>query len=162
MSTPDQDFVERMGLLVEADGLPRIGGRLFGLLILSDQPRSLDELADSLGVSKASISTDARRLLERGVVERVTRPGDRRDYYRLAPDFYRRTLEHRLAKWARFGQAVAECRARLGATNPAVADRLDGVLELQQRVSQAVSDALEGESAPPPVGAANAPRRSRR
>lgn len=151
-----------MGLLVEADGLPRIGGRLFGLLILSDQPRSLDDLADALGVSKASISTDARRLLERGVVDRVTRPGDRRDYYRLAPDFYRRTLQHRLAKWARFGQAVAECRARLGAANPAIADRLDGVLELQQRVSQAMADALAIDTAAAPTGGARTSRGSAR
>lgn len=154
-----QEFIERMGLIAEADGLPRIGGRLFGLLLISDQPRSLDDLADALGASKASISTDARRLLERGIVERVTRPADRRDYYRLAPDFYRRMLEHRVARWARFGQCLAEQRDRCGRAQAAIANRLDGVIELQQRVLQAMTDALDSAA---PAPSAAAPRRSSR
>ena len=58
-------FVGEMGLTFEADGFTRIGGRLFGHLLLADRPLSLDEIAAALRVSKASVSTDARRLLEK-------------------------------------------------------------------------------------------------
>ena len=83
MDTRTAHFVERMGLALEADGLPRIAGRIFGLLLVSEEPRSLDELAAELRVSKASVSTNARLLEHRGVLEQVSRPADRRDYYRI-------------------------------------------------------------------------------
>jgi DNA-binding transcriptional regulator GbsR (MarR family) len=77
-------FVEKMGLLFEADGNSRTAGRLLGLLMLSPRPYSLDELAELLKVSKASISTNARALERYGTIERSTRVGDRRDYYQVA------------------------------------------------------------------------------
>jgi DNA-binding transcriptional regulator GbsR (MarR family) len=67
-------FIDRLGDAAEADGLSPIAGRLFALLMLAPEPQSLDDLAAALGVSKASVSTDARRLLERGIVERTRRP----------------------------------------------------------------------------------------
>lgn len=79
-------FIERLGLQVEAEGFPRISGRLIGFLLLQDRPYSLDELADELKVSKASISTNARALERLGYVERLSIPGDRRDYYRIVED----------------------------------------------------------------------------
>ena len=76
-------FIEGMGLALEEDRLPRIAGRLVGLLILSPQPLRFDHLAERLGVSRGSISTNTRLLENMGVIERVTRPGDRRDYFRI-------------------------------------------------------------------------------
>ena len=120
-------FVEQMGLVAETDGLPRIAGRVFGHLLLAERPCSLDELAAALGVSKASVSTDARLLSERRLVERVGQPGDRRDYYQLAPDFFRRLVEYRIARWAAIGDLAARYRARTSHQPPAVARRLDHV-----------------------------------
>lgn len=93
MREEEQEFVERMGRALEAEGLPRIAGRLFGFLMLREGPYSLDGLADALQVSKASVSTNGRLLERGGIVERTGRPGDRRDYYRLAPDAPDRTFE---------------------------------------------------------------------
>lgn len=116
-------FVEQLGMAAEADGFTRIAGRVFGYLLLSDEPRSLDEIAESLGVSKASASTDARRLLQRGVVQRVGRPGDRRDYYQIAPDFFARLTEHRVQRWRRMRDLVAQARRRIPAQSATVRDR---------------------------------------
>src|SRR5690606_4824998 len=96
--TPGEEtFVERMGRHFESEGIPRIGGRLYGFLLLRAEPCSLDALADELRVSKTSVSTNARMLEQWGMIVRVTRPGDRRDYYEAAPD-QTRTLEIRLQK----------------------------------------------------------------
>lgn len=93
MHEAEQEFVERMGRALDAEGLPRIAGRLFGFLMLREGPFSLDELAEALKVSKASISTNGRLLERIGVAERTGRPGDRRDYYRIAPDAPDRVFE---------------------------------------------------------------------
>lgn len=95
-----EEFVERMGLMLEAEGMPRIAGRLFGFLIIHEEAFSLDELAEQLQVSKASISTNARQLEAHGVLERISSPGDRRDYYRMAPDAWEGMLRHAQDKWS--------------------------------------------------------------
>ncbi len=79
----EERFIEAMGLAHEEDRLPRIAGRLVGLLILSPEPVRFDHLAERLQVSRASISTNTRLLENMGVIQRVTRPGDRRDYFRI-------------------------------------------------------------------------------
>lgn len=124
MNEADREwFVARMGESTEQDGFPRIAGRLFGYLLLSETPCSIHDLADALGVSKASVSTDARRWIEHGVLERVPREGDRRDYYRIAPDFFRRLLQYRIERWEHAHGAVTEALERLSLT-PVIGERL--------------------------------------
>lgn len=82
------EFIESMGLSAEADGLPRIAGRMWGLFIIEDGPFSLCELAERLQVSRGSVSTNGRLLRSLGILERISRPGDRQDYYRLAESPY--------------------------------------------------------------------------
>ena len=41
MNAQTTDFIERMGLALESDGLPRIAGRIFGLLLVREDCRSL-------------------------------------------------------------------------------------------------------------------------
>src|SRR5438445_759821 len=111
MDKPQREFVNHMGIVAEHDGVSPIAGPLFALLLLADEPRSLDDLAEALDVSKASVSTDARRLLERGIVERVSQPGDRRDYYELAPDFFARIIRYRVNRWRRMQTLANDVRA---------------------------------------------------
>lgn len=91
-------FIEQTGLLLEERGLPRMAGRLLGALLVADPPeQSADELARTLRASRGSISS-ATQLLERiGFIDRVSKPGERRTYYRNRPgawlEMTRRGLE---------------------------------------------------------------------
>jgi DNA-binding transcriptional regulator GbsR (MarR family) len=124
--TLDHDaFVEYLGCQMESDGYPRIAGRLFGALLLAPEDESLDDLADRLGVSKASVSLNARLLEERGLLERVGHSGDRRDFYRVSDDLFRRSMETRLARWRSFHDALAAVRPWAARRRPAVVDRID-------------------------------------
>jgi DNA-binding transcriptional regulator GbsR (MarR family) len=87
-----REFVESMGVYFEKYGLPRIGGRILGLLMVADHPLSLDDLARTLQVSRASISTNIRLITASSLAEQVSLPGDRRDYYRFGPDTWERAL----------------------------------------------------------------------
>jgi DNA-binding transcriptional regulator GbsR (MarR family) len=122
-----QQFVEKMGLLFEADGAARIAGRIFGSLLLSPEPLSLDELATRLQVSKASVSTNARVLEHFGAVQRVSKLGDRRDYYEVAPDVHRRVLELRLTHLRRTRDLLEEGCRELACCDPAVQARLESL-----------------------------------
>ena len=144
MPSRDHDwFVGEMGLTFEADGFTRIGGRLFGHLLLADRPLSLDEIAETLSVSKASVSTDARRLFEKGVVVRSGKPGDRRDYWQIAPDFFASLMQHRVERWRRLNMVVGELKRRSPAPTAAVRARLRYMEDVYAYISGRVDDALD-------------------
>lgn len=107
-------FIERMGMAFEAEGATRIMGRIFGFLLMSPVPRALDEIARELGVSRASVSTEARKLAQLGLLERHTIVGDRRDYYALHPDGFRSSLEARIANLRAFAGLIGESRELAG------------------------------------------------
>jgi DNA-binding transcriptional regulator GbsR (MarR family) len=120
MEQAKQDFIESMGRHFEQEGAPRIAGRLFGLLMLNEEPCSLDEIAELLQASKGSASTNARLLERLGVAERVSRPADRRDYYQVADDMGERMLALALERMEQMLQ-----RLRRGAETIALPTRVE-------------------------------------
>lgn len=121
-----QRFVEEMGLAWEREGVPRIAGRIFGFLLLQAEPCSLDDMATALGVSRASISTDARCLERLHLVERVSRPGDRRDYWGIAGDAPASSVAMHVDRMRRMRAALEEHgQLAVEGTPPAVRGRLE-------------------------------------
>jgi hypothetical protein len=108
-----QEFVERIGLFYEKYGLPRIGGKIVGLLLIADRPLSLDDMAEQLRISRASASTNTRLAVTFGFAERVGVPGDRRDYYRMAEHAWEHTLEIDMATMRYFRQILERGLAAL-------------------------------------------------
>lgn len=86
-ATECRRFIAAGGNTTHSFGLGRMIGRVFCLLYLSPQVVSLEEVAASLQVSKASVSIAVRQLAEFQAVRRMTLPGDRRDYYEAETDF---------------------------------------------------------------------------
>jgi DNA-binding transcriptional regulator GbsR (MarR family) len=77
-------FIEDIGLFFEQMGMPRMAGRILGVLLISDPPaQSITDIAATLMASKSSVSIMARLLVENGLIERVAAPMPRRDYYRF-------------------------------------------------------------------------------
>jgi DNA-binding transcriptional regulator GbsR (MarR family) len=130
-------FVERLALTLEGDGFPRIAGRIFGLLIISENESSLDDLAASLGASKASVSVNTRMLEGKGLIERVSRPGDRRDYYRISIDPFVCTMEQRIAKWNRVRAVMSD-----GVNDHSISPEARARLRDYERASAEVADIL--------------------
>lgn len=69
-------------------GLNPLMGRIVGLLIISAEPQSLDDMVEKLEMSKGPISQICRRLKERSLIEKTWIPGDRKDYYVAADDIF--------------------------------------------------------------------------
>lgn len=75
-------YVEGFATFWAGFGLPRMQGRVMGVLLVSDPPeRTAEELAEVLGASRGSISASTRSLVQMGIVERGGKLGDRRDYF---------------------------------------------------------------------------------
>lgn len=118
-------FIEEVGLMFELVGLPRMAGRIFGRLLISDPPwQSSAELVDVLQASKGSISTMTRLLIQISLIERISLPGDRRDYFQIKPNAWMQMTEQRLAQVAAFRQLAERGLTLMENTAPHLRGRL--------------------------------------
>ncbi len=111
-------YVEKIGRYFEQLTLPRMAGRIFGWLLISETPQvSMGELVEVLQASKSSISSMTRLLIQIELVELVSLPGERRDYYRIAPNAWTNSLRDRLAQAHTFRQLAEEGLALLAGSD---------------------------------------------
>ena len=66
---------------VKVAGLPRSLGEIYGLLFLTRDPLSLDDLVGRLQISKGSASQGLKFLRTLGAIQEVDGPDTRRTYY---------------------------------------------------------------------------------
>ncbi len=101
----EKNFVEEVGMFFEQTGLPRMAGRILGWLMISNPPhQTTGELAEALLASKGSISTMTRLLIRIGLIERLSLPGQRRDYFRIKGGAWHQTLKESLVQITAFRQ----------------------------------------------------------
>jgi len=94
-----KQFVEEVGISFEQTGLPRMAGRLLGWLLICDPPhQTTGELAEALLASKGSISTTTRLLIRIGLIERLSLPGVRHDYFRLKSGAWHQLIKESLVQ----------------------------------------------------------------
>lgn len=66
---------------MQAVGLPKSIGEIYGLLYITPEPMALDTLVERLGISRGSASQGLRFLRNLGAVKLEYVPGERRDHY---------------------------------------------------------------------------------
>lgn len=137
-------YVNETGLLLENAGLPRIAGQVLGWLqVCEPETQSLAEIATSLGVSRASVSTSARLLEQVGFLERTIQAGDRRDYYRLSRDGWHRFMETRIETMRRLRRNAEHGLRVLEGESPERRDRLERMRRLYSFLEQEMPKLLE-------------------
>jgi DNA-binding transcriptional regulator GbsR (MarR family) len=132
ISDNERSFIEEVGVVFEQTGLPRMAGRLFGWLLISDPPyQSPSELAEVLSASKGSISTSIRLLTQMGLTERHVIPGSRHDHFRLAEDAIKKIIRHGLEQEIKMFRTLSERGLELMKAIPA--KRKTWLKEMQSR-----------------------------
>ncbi len=83
-------MLDGLGQLASYFGFSKVMGQLYGALMLSSIPLSLDDLVELLDISKASVSMNLRTLEHLGMVRQVwvKGRGDRRKFYEAETDFW--------------------------------------------------------------------------
>jgi HTH-type transcriptional regulator, glycine betaine synthesis regulator len=77
-----RQFVEHWGMMARAWGINATMGELFALLYITGADWTADALRQWLRVSRGNVSMNLRELIGWGVVHKVHRPGERREFYR--------------------------------------------------------------------------------
>ena len=121
------DVVEQTGVWFSALGVPRAAGQMFGYLLVCDPAeQAASEIAEGIGISRASVSSSARLLVSMNAVEERHRVGDRKTYYRLRTDWW---IEMATAKLSGFEQLAEMARRTKVAGALPRTDGLDELIE---------------------------------
>ncbi len=87
MNEPDElrqvrdAFVAQWGTLGPLWGITRSMAQLHAALLSADEPRTTDDLMDTLGISRGNANTQLRELVSWGLVRSVHVKGDRKEYF---------------------------------------------------------------------------------
>lgn len=109
LRSEERKFIEEVSIVFEETGLPRMAGRMFGWLLISDPPyQSPAELAEVLMASKGSISTTVRLLVQLGLIDRFVIPGERHDHFCLHEDALKSNIRRGLEDEIKMFRQLAE------------------------------------------------------
>lgn len=90
LQSVQNNMLDGLGQLAGYFGFSKVLGQLYGALLLSADPLSLDDLMELLDISKANVSMNLRTLEQLGMARQVwvRGRGDRRKYYEAETDFW--------------------------------------------------------------------------
>jgi DNA-binding MarR family transcriptional regulator len=140
----ERDFIGRFGLFYEMAGQQRIAGMIVGWLMICDPPQqSITALADTLDVSKASVSTVIRQLQQIMQVERHPMPDTRQHYYRLSGGGnWAQILQNRW-QFMSLGRRISQDGLALVADDPQRSERIQEYVDflsfMEEELGEAVS-----------------------
>ncbi len=151
------NFVESIGQLGASVGLSRVAGQLYAMLYLNEHPLSLDDMVETLKISKGNVSVNIRELEKWGAVRKIWVKGSRKDFYlpemdiwKIVSERLRVGLQRRLSEAS---EAIVRIEKHLEGINSSLSgsdkqtlkvyeERIKRVKELHdttQRMIQAVS-----------------------
>jgi DNA-binding transcriptional regulator GbsR (MarR family) len=142
----EDEFVELWNNMASLWGISPTMARIHGLLYISGSSLSMDDIMARLGISRGNVSMNLSKLLEWGLVKRVHKRGDRREYFVSISDVWemftllanqrkRREIDPLLMTLRRCRDALSPQTLGSAADHPAAQERLRRVNDLLKLVS---------------------------
>jgi DNA-binding transcriptional regulator GbsR (MarR family) len=141
----EDEFIEKFALFLEKNSIfPRIAGRIYGYLLISDPPyQSPKELVERLSITKSSVSTVMRLLIQPELVEEMTIPGERSRYFQVKPGAWEKQFMENLKSVTRARQMLDEGLQILRDKNPKLKNRIQRLDRLYLFLEQELPSLME-------------------
>lgn len=140
----EKHLVEDFGLYFEQMGLPRLAGRVLGVLLISDPPeKSLTDLCALLEASKSAVSPTTRLLVEMDLIERVPSPVPRQVFFRFRPGGWVAFVRQHLRLWASMHQLAERGLQLMQDKDPALRGRLREAHDMFSLIEEEMPALLE-------------------
>jgi DNA-binding transcriptional regulator GbsR (MarR family) len=119
------NFIRRWGEMGQTWGINRTMAEIHALLYITAQPLCTDDVMDRLNISRGNASMSLRGLCDWGIIRRMHKRGERREYFESLGDV-----------WEMFSIIAAERKRR----------EMDPVLETIRQCQQMLDEATIGKS----------------
>jgi len=126
LTTAQDLFIRRWGEMGQTWGINRTMAEIHALLYITGRPLCTDDVMERLHISRGNASMSLRALCDWGIVRRLHKRGERREYFESLGDV-----------WEMFSLIAAERKRR----------EMDPVLETIRQCQQMLSEAQLGKPA---------------
>jgi len=120
------EFIRRWGEMGATWGINRTMAEIHALLYITGQPQCTDDVMERLNISRGNASMSLRALVDWGIIRRLHRRGERREYFESLGDV-----------WEMFSIIAAERKRR----------EMDPVLETIRQCKQLLEESTIGKAA---------------
>jgi DNA-binding transcriptional regulator GbsR (MarR family) len=139
----ESQFVDLWGTMSSLWGINPTMARIHGLLYITGEALTMDEMMARLGISRGNVSMNLTRLTEWGLVQRAHKPGDRRDRYASVSDvwemFTRVAAQRKRREIDPVLTTLRKCRDSLSADELGAAAKQPAAKERHRRVDELMS-----------------------
>lgn len=94
-----QRVMDSIGNNMDLYGITLSIGHLYGNIYFNNGPVTLDDMRETMGMSKTSMSTGMRTLMDLKMINKVWEKGSRKDLYELEADWYQNFVDYFSIKW---------------------------------------------------------------
>ncbi len=109
LTKKQKELIEHVGIFFEHQGFPPAVARIFGLLLVSDKLElSFEEIYSSLNISKSAASNAINLLLNTNKIEYITKPGDRKRYFKVRIDQWEKMIKERFQGFSSYISLIQE------------------------------------------------------
>lgn len=91
--------IDSIGKNMDLYGITLSIGHLYGYMYFNEGPVTLDELSSTMGMSKTSMSTGVRTLMDLKMIDKVWGKGTRKDLFEVVPDWHQNFSDYFSIKW---------------------------------------------------------------
>lgn len=84
-----QQFISSWGAFGTYWGINRTMAQIHALLMVSAGPLTQDDVMEQLNVSRGNVNMNIRDLISWGLVDRITLPGERKEYFTAEKDIWK-------------------------------------------------------------------------
>jgi len=137
----ERQFIQQVAILLAPRGLSPSAGRVYGYLLLKQDPVSVDQIATDLEMSRVGAWNAARNLEGGGHIHRHSVPGSKRALYGASDNFGAPMLEQALVL-GEMGNLLQNCSENIATGNIAtqLQDRAHFYLSLQDVMKEKVEE----------------------
>ena len=125
LKTAQDTFIRRWGEMGQTWGINRTQAEIHAFLYITGQPQCTDDVMDRLNISRGNASMSLRALCDWGIIRRLHKRGERREYFESLGDV-----------WEMFSIIAAERKRR----------ELDPVLETIRQCQRMLEEPTIGKA----------------
>ncbi len=127
LTEKQKELIERAGVVFERDGFSPVAARTLGLLVVSDETElTFETIYQTLNISKSAASNAINLLLVARRIEYITKPGDRKRYFRTRlvqmETIYEEVFKDMDSEVAVFKEILAQRTTKTKAFNEGIRD----------------------------------------
>ena len=114
-------FIRRWGEMGQTWGINRTMAEIHAFLYITAQPKSTDDVMERLNISRGNASMSLRSLVDWGIIRRLHKRGERREYFESLHDVWEIfsiiATERKRREMDPVLETIKQCQAMLDASN---------------------------------------------